>query len=123
MVISEPKDYTSLALPLTLRPVPLRTDLLLDPSCQHPHPAVQTRSEGLILEPSYSGMNSGPERYVYLEPVNVMLFGKRAFVHVMKLRILRCNHPGLSCWALRKMTQKRDTDTEEKLHEDRQRLE
>lgn len=52
--------------------------------------------------------------------VNVALFGKRVFVDVIRLRILRCNHPGGE-WALSVLTSlykrregKRDPETRER---------
>jgi len=36
--------------------------------------------------------------------VNVTLIGKRVFVDVIKLRVLRWYHPGLSGWARNPMT-------------------
>ena len=42
----------------------------------------------------------GPKRYLHIwELVTVTLFGKRISADVIKLRILRCDHPGLSPWA------------------------
>ena len=40
-----------------------------------------------------------PKRYVHLEHVNVILFVKKIFVDVIKLRILKGDHPELG-WAL-----------------------
>ena len=38
-----------------------------------------------------------------LEPVNMMLSGKRVFAGVIKLQISRVGHPGLPGWALNPM--------------------
>lgn len=43
----------------------------------------------------YSGLNGGPQKDVHLKPVNVTVFGKRIFDEVLRLRLLRCDHPDL----------------------------
>ena len=43
------------------------------------------------------------KRYAHPEPVNVTLFGKRIFADVIRLKILRRDHPGLE-WALNPKT-------------------
>ena len=58
------------------------------------------------------------QRYVYLESVNVILFVKRVFAGVIKLRILGQNHPELG-WVLNPMInvltkEEKGKDTEEK---------
>lgn len=60
------------------------------------------------------------QRYVHLEPVNVTVFGKRIFEDVVKLRLLRCDHPE-SEWALNQMSivLKREEKTQgRRSHED-----
>lgn len=43
------------------------------------------------------------KRYVHPKPSTVTLFGKRIFADVIRLKILRTDHPGLE-WALKPNT-------------------
>lgn len=57
-----------------------------------------------IKQPVYRGLNGGPpQKYVYIltsRTCECDLFGKRVSADVIKLRIARADHSGLSGWAL-----------------------